>query len=104
MRILVYVFIVGLLAFWTLQRNEVFRSEVSLWEDNFLKSPNKPRVCVNLAYAYKRVGENEKGIAALTRAMEIHPELIPYFAAVRYAGEQGGRLLTEIDVWSPIRR
>jgi len=96
---LIFGLIILVLVAWTLQRNMVYQSDVRLWEDTFMKSPNKPRVCVNLAYAYKRIGENDKGIAALTRAFKIDPLLPAYFEASKYANEHGGRLITEKDVW-----
>ena len=99
MKLLPYILIIGILVFWTLQRNAVYRSEVSLAEDNFVKSPNKPRVCVNLAYAYKKTGEDEKGIAALTRAFQISPDLILYFRALDYVYSQDGYMVVEKDVW-----
>jgi hypothetical protein len=95
--------IIGVLTLWSWQRNSVYRSEVSLWEDNLLKSPNKTRVLVNLSYSYKKEGKDELGVAALTRALEIDPGLIPYMRAIKYAYEHGAELTTEKDVWDPRR-
>jgi hypothetical protein len=89
-----------MLGVWTLQRNRVYRSQVTLWEDNFRKSPNRARVCVNLAYAYKLAGQDELGVAALTRAFKLNPQLPLYFAAEKFAAEHGGRLVVEKDVWN----
>jgi tetratricopeptide (TPR) repeat protein len=93
------VLIIGMLTMWSWQRNAVYRSEVSLWEDNFRKSPNKTRVLVNLAFAYKKEGKDDLGLAAFTRALEIDPGLIIYMKALKYADEHGAKLITEKDIW-----
>lgn len=98
--ILILTFVIVTLMLWTLQRNCVYKSDVSLWEDTFLKSPNKTRVLINLATAYKHVDEREKGIAAMMRAVRIDPDLIPYFKALQYVHDQGGSLVTEKDLWN----
>ena len=98
-----YIIIIGILvilAVWAVQRNIAYRSEVSLWEDNFRKSPNNTRVLVNLAYAYKEAGEEEKGIAALTRAFTLQPDLMEYFRAAAIASRENATLLTERDMWN----
>ncbi len=96
------VLIIAILLAWSRERNAVFASEVALWEDNLLKSPRDVRVLVNLAWAYKRAGRDEDGIAALTRAIEIKPMLADYFQALIYAQEHGGRLITEKDLWNDV--
>lgn len=90
---------VAVLGMWSWQRNEVYQSAVSLWEDNGLKSPNKARVFVNLAFSYKREGMDLQGIAALTKAIQIKPDLAMYFKALEFAYTEGGSLITEKDVW-----
>ena len=59
----------------TILRNQVYASEISLWQDTALKSPNKARVHNNLGHAYllaQRYGEARNEFAA---ALQIDPQL-----------------------------
>jgi len=67
--------------------------------DNASKSPDKPRVLFNLAYALKEAGREEDGVTVLTRAFEIDPNLIYYIKALKFAHENNGKLITEKDPW-----
>jgi hypothetical protein len=50
--------ILAVLACFTISRNQVYRSEIALWEDTARKSPHKPRAFNNLGYAYFPAGRN----------------------------------------------
>jgi tetratricopeptide (TPR) repeat protein len=68
--------VVGLLlglGFATVQRNEVYRSEITLWEDAAAKSPNKARVFNNLGFVYQQAGRLDDAEQAYRRALEIDP-------------------------------
>ncbi|MBT3921553.1 MAG: tetratricopeptide repeat protein [Nitrospina sp.] len=54
--------IVGILGVMTIQRNAVWQSELSLWQDTYQKSPNKLRPLINLARAHSIEGNIEKAI------------------------------------------
>ncbi|RMG03468.1 MAG: tetratricopeptide repeat protein [Nitrospirae bacterium] len=56
----------------TLQRNEIWETEISLWEDAARKSPHKVRVLNNRAYAYLEAGK-------LSRAETLYKKLIDEF-------------------------
>ena len=47
----------------TIKTNFAWKSEVTLWEDAALKSPNKIRVLGNRAFAYFEAGDLEKAEA-----------------------------------------
>lgn len=64
----------GALSNATIQRNETWRTQVSLWADTALKSPNKQRVWSNLACAHFDIGERDKAIDCLKRAITVDPE------------------------------
>lgn len=55
------------------QRNLVWGSEVSLWEDNALKSPRKSRVLNNLGVAYQKNNELQKALEMYSRAISANP-------------------------------
>ena len=57
----------------TVQRNQIYRSEVVFWEDALMKSPGKPRVANNLGYAYQRAGRLAEARLAYQQAIELDP-------------------------------
>jgi tetratricopeptide (TPR) repeat protein len=63
--------IVALLCFATINRNSVWSSKLSMWEDCVAKSPNKPRSHNNMGRYLAAEGEVEKGMIHLARALEI---------------------------------
>jgi tetratricopeptide (TPR) repeat protein len=61
------------LAVATAKRNQVWRNEITLWEDVTAKSPNNPRSWNNLGYAYLKYHEPYKALAPLLRSVELNP-------------------------------
>jgi protein O-mannosyl-transferase len=57
----------------TVLRNQVYRSQATLWEDAMSKSPSKARVANNLGYAYQQAGRFDEARAAYLRAIELDP-------------------------------
>jgi tetratricopeptide (TPR) repeat protein len=72
-RVLSYALVIPLaliLCFFTIARNNVYKSEIVLWEDATGKAPYKARVHNNLGYAYYlsgRYGDAEKAYLAALR-------------------------------------
>jgi tetratricopeptide (TPR) repeat protein len=56
-----------------MQRNTVWQSELSLWQDTYIKSPHKSRPLVNLARAHSLLGDTEKGIKYYQEALLKEP-------------------------------
>ncbi|QPJ61729.1 MAG: tetratricopeptide repeat protein [Candidatus Nitronauta litoralis] len=54
----------------TIKRNQVWSSEVTLWEDVLEKSPNKVRALVNLGHAYTNRGNRDKAIDFYQRSLK----------------------------------
>lgn len=65
--------VVVILGCATYQRNTIWNSDVTLWEDTARKSPNKSRVLNNLATVYLSRGMTEKAVLPLIRAVELQP-------------------------------
>ncbi len=65
--------LVVVLAAFTVSRNSVYRSEVTLWEDTARKSPGKARAWNNLGYAYRQAGRTGDAESAYLRALRIDP-------------------------------
>lgn len=72
--------VIVLFAGLTFLRNQVWQSEIALWEDVRGKSPQKARVHLNLGTAYALAGEYAKAVPSLTRAMELMGE--PYLPLI----------------------
>jgi Flp pilus assembly protein TadD len=56
-------------------RNQVYVSEISLWEDTTKKSPGKARVHNNLGYAYQLAHRNDEARREFTTALQLDPGL-----------------------------
>ena len=59
----------------TILRNQVYGSEISLWEDTVAKSPNKARVHNNLGYAYLPAHRIDEARREFSTALELDPQL-----------------------------
>jgi tetratricopeptide (TPR) repeat protein len=62
------------LAVATVQRNEVYASAISFWEDTLAKSPRKARVANNLGYAFQQAGRFAEARLAYQQAIDLDPE------------------------------
>jgi protein O-mannosyl-transferase len=62
------------LMFATLSRNEIWKDNVTLWQDAVEKSPGKVRPYNNLGAALSDVDRNEEAIRVLKRAISIKPD------------------------------
>jgi len=58
------------------QRNEVWSSSISLWEDTLAKSPGKCRIWNNLAVAYAEGNQAEKAVPCFEKAVALEPRYI----------------------------
>lgn len=57
----------------TVARNTVYADSIILWRDNLAKTPENPRVMVNLGFYLGRVGEYDEATRLLARAVELRP-------------------------------
>ena len=62
MGILFLLGITLLLGVLSIERNKVWRTELTLWKDSYRKSPEKIRPLINLARAYTKDGNNDDAI------------------------------------------
>lgn len=58
----------------TFQRNKVWRSELTLWQDVVKKSPQKSRPNLNLGRAYNDIGDHEKALFYYNKAISLDPQ------------------------------
>ncbi len=66
--------IVGLLSFWTVSRNEIWRDPVRFWADCAEKSPGKSRPHNNLSVALRESGDWERAFAEAKVALRLNPQ------------------------------
>jgi hypothetical protein len=66
--------VVALLVALTLLRNEVWRSQVSLWQDALAKSPGKARVYANLGTALHLAGKRDEAVTYYCKAIVLDPK------------------------------
>jgi tetratricopeptide (TPR) repeat protein len=60
------------------ERNKVWASELTVWQDVARKSPHKARVNASLGRIYGSLGQYDKAIDYLSRALAISPNNITY--------------------------
>lgn len=58
---------------WTYQRNNVWKDEVSFWQDNVTKSPHKARPRANLGNALAKIKRYSEAIAQYQESIKIDP-------------------------------
>lgn len=68
--------VVSALSLATCMRNEVWRTNITLWEDAVAKSPDKARPRSNLGVSYAEAGRMDEAEAAIRKAAELDPEFL----------------------------
>ncbi|MCC6931929.1 MAG: tetratricopeptide repeat protein [Deltaproteobacteria bacterium] len=63
--------IILILAGFTVQRANAWRSEINLWSDAYSKSPQKPRTSFNLGMAYRRAGNELEASKYILKAADL---------------------------------
>ena len=84
--------LVSLLAIWsgfTLNRGNVWASDVALWEDTVAMTPDKARAWFNLGGAYMDANDSRAG-AAFLRVLELDPASIEAFYNLGVLEQQAG--------------
>lgn len=83
MRIVVAGVLIFGMVFLSLQRNSVWKTEVSLWRDVVKKSPLNTRAWINLASACGNAGDTVCAMDATDRALQLYPEPWAYLNLAR---------------------
>ncbi len=73
-QVLLISFICLILATWTHARNQIWKSDLSLWSDTAQKSPNKARPHVEVGNALKKRGDLNGALAEYKRGVELDPD------------------------------
>jgi len=85
-------FVVVLLTFLTIQRNQDYSSAVSIWQDTVEKRPNNARAHCNLGSTLLPTGEIQEAIGHLEQALRIKPNYALAHYNLGLALVQQGRL------------
>jgi len=72
----IFVIIVGSYSYLAFERNEIWKDELSLWNDNVTKTPNLSIALMNRGLAYADLGQWEKAIDDYSRVLEIDPTYV----------------------------
>jgi len=83
--------VVVLLTFVTIQRNQDYRSEVTIWQDAVEKRPNNARAQYNLGFALVQVGRPQEAIEHWEQALRIDPKYAEAHNNLGLALAQQGR-------------
>ena len=67
-------FVAVLLTFLTIQRNQVYNSELTIWQDTVKKCPNNPRAHCNLGVALSQLGIVQEAIGQYQQALQLKPD------------------------------
>ncbi len=65
--------LITILGYLTLQRNDVWRNDIALWQDSVKKSPNKARPWFALGVAFERSKQWESAKTAYLKSINIFP-------------------------------
>jgi tetratricopeptide (TPR) repeat protein len=67
-------FVAVLFTCLTIERNQVYRSALAIWQDTVAKRPNNPRGHNNLGLALVDLGKVQEGIAQYEQALRLKPD------------------------------
>jgi tetratricopeptide (TPR) repeat protein len=84
------VVVVLLLSGAAYARNNVWRSEISLWEDVVRKSPLKARAYNNLGNLYNQSGMHDKAIQQQQKALDLKPDFAEAYNNLGNAYDRSG--------------
>lgn len=87
----------GLLGFATAQRNQDYRSSLTIWQDTVAKRPAYGRARSNLARALIQVGRYEEAVSHCREALRLEPANAVAHTALGFALDQLGRSDEAID-------
>ena len=73
--LVISIFISIIFSGLTIQRNQIWASEVSLWNDTLKKSPQKIRPVINLAHAYTTTGNIDLAVEYFEKALALNPNI-----------------------------
>jgi tetratricopeptide (TPR) repeat protein len=85
------------LAALTIRRNEVYRSELVLWQDTIAKCPNNPRAHNNLGLALFEAGRIQEAVVQYEQALRINPESAEAHNNLAFALFKLGRVPEALD-------
>jgi tetratricopeptide (TPR) repeat protein len=89
--------VTAVFAFWTYERNEVWRSPILIWLDGIKKYPGNPRPYNNLGVALNHRGKYAQAADQYRKALQLHPDYANAHANLGYALARQGQIEEAID-------
>jgi len=80
----ILVIIIASNSYLTYERNKVWKDDVTLWNDNIRKAPNKARPYITRAWWYVHEKQWDKALADYTQAIAINPKYADTYYARGY--------------------
>jgi Flp pilus assembly protein TadD len=102
---LLFIFIgviICLFAFQTINRNQVWKDNYTLWEDSVKKSPDSYTAHVGFGYALSRRGEFDQALYHYQEALRINPYSLEAYNSLGAALYWTGRLDEAIAVYKKV--
>ena len=84
--------VICLYSYATMERNRIWRTEITIWEDTIKKAPDNKYAFNNLGILVTREGEVDKGISLFKKALEIDPMHHPARNNLGAAFAKSGRI------------
>lgn len=96
------ILIIVFLCVKTIERNQAFSNELSLWSDTVKKSPESFKAHLNYGFALYQAGSREDAFEEFSRALEVKPDSVQarYNIAVFY--QNGSKYKKAIDEYEHI--
>jgi tetratricopeptide (TPR) repeat protein len=73
--ICIFVIIIGSNSYLTYERNKIWKDDLSLWNDNVEKTPNRLRPLLSRGVAYSDLGQWDNAIDDYSKVLDINPKL-----------------------------
>lgn len=96
------VAVILILAGTTIARNQVWHSEISLWEDNVRKSPNKARGHLNLGVAYRQKGRFDEAFTQFMTVLDVEPTMVEAYLNIGMIHEKNGNFEEALKAYRKI--
>jgi tetratricopeptide (TPR) repeat protein len=102
---LVVVFVVASLLGWrTLQRNEVYRSAVVLWDDTIRKRPENARAYKELGKVLDGAGRTSEALANYDKALQLRPDYMTAYCDKAVVLMRMGQATAAIELYDQALR
>ncbi|MCK5633185.1 tetratricopeptide repeat protein, partial [bacterium] len=94
--------IIVLFSFLAFQRNKIWNSEITLWEDVVAKSPNKSKPRINLGNAYFSIRDYGKALIQFEKAVKMDNQAVEAYNGLGLIYEKKGEYESAINYYNKV--